>query len=408
MNDETLLEANSVAVLSDTHLAAGNCVLDLKHEDGMGGLTRFLQENRIDVDVFILMGDIFDLALATYAETVPRVQRLVEVLANHCRRIVYVPGNHDHHMWLLANEGNEIAQPFPKCPKDFPPRTERSYEDSFLSKISSKVPFSVSYPNVYFRPRKGGGRTFVFHHGHFCEDTYTLVSDIYRAGFDGVISSLDGLESLNAGWVEMVWYHLGQSGVGIGAGGFVESLYNQIREGDTRKLEEGIRQLYATKVGPIVYTWLMELSNHHWYIAKWMAEWATKIANRVVPNLICGAIKRSVVSHVEDTSLGGSALRGAALDEMLAASCRKYLKLTAASRVDLADGKLSLIFGHTHRFGVWPTAHPTIFNDGGWITDDPDKDWPDAFVFVVDDAATVRALQFGKDGATLNTFEYSQ
>jgi len=42
-------------------------VLDLEHALGIGGRSRLLYDNRVNIDMFILLGDIFDLARASYA-----------------------------------------------------------------------------------------------------------------------------------------------------------------------------------------------------------------------------------------------------------------------------------------------------------------------------------------------------
>ena len=115
------------------------------------------------------------------------------------------------------------------------------------------------------------------------------------------------------------------------------------------------------------------------------------------------AVKRAITSHLRDGSPGVSAMRGSPLDEALATHCKRYLELTSNSRSDLGT-QLSLIFGHTHSFGVWPLTQPFLFNDGGWIGDD--KSWPDAYLFVVDEAANVRALHFGLGGKTIGRAVY--
>jgi predicted phosphodiesterase len=401
---EQFLDAATIAVMSDLHMGAGNCVLDQGDPDNVGGLTRFLADNGVDVDTFVLLGDVFDLALATYGETVSRAKRLVEVLAAHCRKIVYVPGNHDHHMWLLANDNAEIVAPFPECPAGFVDRAECDYGDSFLAKIASGHPFQVCYPNVYWRPSGGNGRTFVMHHGHFCEDTYTLVSDIYRDAFQGAVKDLNAIEGINAGWVELVWYHLGQAGKGIGADGFVENLYEQIKAGKTESLEKGIAALYGKKLSPLVHQALADAATEHWYITKGMAEAAAGYLDRKAPGWLCAAIKRAIRSHVEEGTPGVSAIRGSVLDDDLAAHCKRYLELTVTSRGDLGN-QVALIFGHTHRFGTWPKVEPVLFNDGGWIQDD--GSWPDAYLFHIDSSATLKSIHFGPGGRTLSVATYA-
>ena len=57
----------------------------------------------------------------------------------------------------------------------------------------------------------------MLHHGHYCEELYTILSEIYVEGFGGQASTFDVIEAINTGWVELIWYHLGQAGAGIEA-----------------------------------------------------------------------------------------------------------------------------------------------------------------------------------------------
>jgi hypothetical protein len=243
----------------------------------------------------------------------------------------------------------------------------------------------------------------VFHHGHFCEDTYTMLSDIYRDGFDGITSNLNALEAINAGWVEMVWYHLGQGGTGFG--GFVKSLYNQLSTGMATNLEGGIRRLYQRKASPLVHASFADLAREHWWLPNRAAEWAAEQIDRRAPDWIMAAVRRAIVTHVEEGAPAASGLRNAVLDDALAGHCKRYMDLTANTRGDLGS-RLAFVFGHTHRFGKWPETRPFLFNDGGWTTDDPATHWPDSYLFHIDESANLRALRFGKDGETIGRETY--
>jgi hypothetical protein len=199
------------------------------------------------------------------------------------------------------------------------------------------------------------------------------------------------------------WYHLGQAGVGVGAHGFVDALYNQIKSGKTDSLEKGIRALYTKKISPLVHQALADQAKEHWWLPDKAAAWAADAIDSRAPGWIMAAIKKAITSHVETGSPGVSAMRGTVLDDTLATHCKRYLEVTANSRSDLGS-QLSLISGHTHSFGVWPVTQPFLFNDGGWIGDD--KSWPDSYLFVVDDAAHLRTLYFGPGGKTIGSAVY--
>lgn len=61
-------DIKSVAVMSDMHLGASNCVLDGTPDplDENGKFSRFLEKEIGKTDAFILLGDVYELALATY------------------------------------------------------------------------------------------------------------------------------------------------------------------------------------------------------------------------------------------------------------------------------------------------------------------------------------------------------
>src|SRR5262249_3315562 len=145
----------------------------------------------------------------------------------------YVPGNHDHHSWLLANELHELLLPFPDIRDDFVKRTERMYKSTFLHRLidgENRPDLYIAYPNLYWRPPRLAGHTYVFHHGHYCEELYSIIFSTLRAAFpEAVRDDLELLEGASFGWIEMMWYQLGQIGKGVGANGLVEKMYELIR-----------------------------------------------------------------------------------------------------------------------------------------------------------------------------------
>jgi hypothetical protein len=280
--------------------------------------------------------------------------------------------------------------------------------NSFIKCLSPRVPLEICYPNAYWNPPHGNGLTYVFHHGHFCEDIYTLVSDIYHEAFQGVVRKLNAIEAINAGWVEFVWYHLGQAGSGVGANGFIEGLYKQIQGHKFKSLKEGIFRLYQKKFSPLVHQMLTEQAKKHWWLSNRVANWAAnKIDNRA-PGWLMGAITKAIESHIKEGTPGASALRGKSLDKELVDHCHRYLELTLNTRNDFVDKKkVSMVFGHTHTYGVYTEKRPYLFNDGGWIREGGDNSrWPDAYVFHIDNSGNLRALQFGPNGTKLKEFMY--
>jgi hypothetical protein len=398
----------SVAVMSDLHLGAGRrdrvdstrpdapvpgkCVLD---EDGqLERLSALLAHHQVYVDVLVLNGDMCDFALATMSRTLASARRFVQRLAPHCKELVYLPGNHDHHAWLLANELHELLLPFPDVADGYLQRTDLRRLAAPEGEESTRD-IRVAYPNLYWKPRNAGGRTYVFHHGHYCEDLYSIIWTLLAAAFPRqATGNLESLEAASFGWLEMIWYQLGQAGKGLGADGIIEHLYGQLERDGSGALEQPLRDLYATLLGPIVHRAIdarLPTAGPH--------------LHALVDHHLPGVVLHMMKSYAETKAStrrgpGASSLRFAALDAALARRCDQYLERTRASRGGLPSlDRISFFFGHTHVAGAWPAGGtPRLFNDGGWIRH-PDGGWPDAHVLVLSDDGAVRDLTFAEDPA---------
>lgn len=402
---DPVLAADSVAVVSDLHLGAENSVLGAR-----GQLRRFrdfLEHFEIKVDAFILNGDMCDFALATMSETFSAAHGFLQVISDRCETAYYVPGNHDHHSWLLANEVHELLMPLPNVRPEVVERTERMYTSTFLRRLvdNSRRPehdpfeLMVAYPNLYWTPPSKPNATYIFSHGHFCEDIYSIVSDTLDAAFPGVArKDLEFLESVNFGWIEMIWYQLGQSGRGIGAHGLIDHLYAEIRAGNVAPIATGITNLYRARLQPVLHRFFSNVAAEHW----WLPNIAANALERFIDENVASIVMKLISSYAEhkssrDQEDSASSLRYASLDDNLAKHCDRYLARCKTSKFVKPDQELSLFFGHTHVAGKWPDEpkkRPYLFNDGGWITG-PNGQWPDAHVQVIDARGSVTDYYFG-------------
>lgn len=152
-------------VISDTHF--GDDAQLLNEAYLVDRLCEVLSD-RGPVDELILLGDILDLWIKTRIPSLREARYFVESISRleNLNRITYVPGNHDHHMFMNAfrlevdvniMQGN-LTIPF------FTPA--RFYDETLLSGVAdpdSKIPFSMAYPFII---RKVNGREVVFTHGH--------------------------------------------------------------------------------------------------------------------------------------------------------------------------------------------------------------------------------------------------
>ncbi|HEY4239143.1 MAG TPA: metallophosphoesterase [Kofleriaceae bacterium] len=407
LKDESpVLSVKSVAVMSDVHLGAGEvdktpgkCVLD---EPGqLKRFSDFLRDRVGPVDALIFNGDLFDFALATMHETMTSGRAFLDVASKYASQLIYVPGNHDHHTWLLANEIHELAGGMPTVDVDAVQRTERMYHSTYLQRMiaSQNCQVFIGYPNVYWKPAAiASTHTYVFHHGHYCEDTYSLISDLLVSAFPDKVSaqqqqSLEFLEAVNFGWIELVWYQLGQMGKGIGAHGLVESLYQQIQAGQTQQFEDALRRLYQNKFKAIVDQSLRAK------LGSVAGAAASAAADHALPAIIIELIRL----HAKDQEgAGASAARGSDLDGDLAKLCVQYISKSRGPYLPSTD-KVGFFFGHTHVAGHLnvPDASATLYNDGGWIRD-TDASWSDSHVLAIDGTGSVTDHFFAEtnDGHT--------
>lgn len=253
-------------------------------------------------------------------------------------------------IWLLVNEHAEILQDFPSCKPGFSACADCAYEDAFLSRLIRGIPIQLCYPNVYQQPPRVQSRTYVFHHGHFCEDLYTLISDLYMQATDRHVATLNEVESINSGWLELLWYHLGQAGAGVGADGFVESLYEKLRAGDTSLVEQSVDKIYKRKLSPLLHSSLREWSRKHWYVSEGMADTIAGLVDRRAPGWISG-----VIENYANREVAAGRVRASAMRVM------------------------------------------NFFNLGGWILG-PAEPWPSAYVMVISETGVLTTLTYGPDG----------
>ncbi|MDD5747836.1 MAG: metallophosphoesterase family protein [Actinomycetota bacterium] len=171
-----------ILAISDTHF--GDASQLLNDEETVEKFISMLSSRR-ELSEIILLGDILDLWVKT---TVPALRcarafiRRVSELES-IKRITYVPGNHDHQMFMDAfrlEQDVRIMQGNLTTPRFQP---ARSYGETLLSALSShgsKAQFSMVYPFVV---REVTGRKVVFTHGHHL--------DFYASEF---------------GWVKTFWF----------------------------------------------------------------------------------------------------------------------------------------------------------------------------------------------------------
>src|SRR6202167_2599781 len=245
-------------IVSDLHFGAENSVLTTLDErpatatetgfsvdpqrssPALSGLVDGLRELTRGQDrppTLILAGDVLDLALSV-DEVCAMVFRLFANLAFSDGSPVfdpvihYVPGNHDHHQWEVAREGQYAgyvsglpgmaALDAPWHTTKLRSSDERPEASSVLLTAltrsqpgGSAAEVQVSYPNLALQ--SGSGRpSLLVSHGHFTESIYSMMSRLRDTLYPGQRreppTDIAALEEENFAWIDFFWSTLGRSG----------------------------------------------------------------------------------------------------------------------------------------------------------------------------------------------------
>lgn len=378
--------------ISDLHLGEEDSILTAINNDGvdtnnpspvMVELVRCLKElvskNEGDKKpTLILNGDILELAMSTTDISAMVFERFLELFMRKgeelFEKIVFVPGNHDHHLWEHAREtqyleyikrhpNRKLLAPWHKTEMfleelDNPPHCH--FLESILNRYASEeeaifakdLNILVAYPNLGLRSTNNG-RCIVIHHGHFIESEYRLMSTLKAVinGIDEEIpEDIQELEAENFAWIEFLWSAVGRSG---DAGAEVEVLYEHMcncehMKKHISKMAESLAKKYD--LPKIPGDWVEK------EIIQLFFEWAfDKFSKR----------ERMVLNR----KIGEEIKKGISL----------YLKTTCNQIKDECDGwkpsELVFVFGHTHkpledRVKIeWLDGTVPVYNTGGWVVD---------------------------------------
>nr|WP_255351043.1 metallophosphoesterase [Methanosarcina sp. MTP4] len=377
-------------------------------------LKEIIGENKIKEKkpTLILNGDILELALTKTNIAAMTFDRFLELILKKDEplfdRVVYIPGNHDHHIWELARESQytdyicrhpneDLPFPWHKTPLCLPPLPDNyssngwgyirpgetgdvtsDVEDKrigseFLDRLIERHSFSkyegielddririeIAYPNLGLFS-EDNKKCVLIHHGHFVEVIYRLMS-ILKAAALGIDRDMpldvQMLESENFAWIEFFWSTMGRSG---DAGEISETCYEHLGNKEhMEKLTSEIANNLSNKYGVI-------------------SPLAKKIEAAVIKDIL-NLIHRCLVSDwvkcQEKGSKGENTVRGILL--YLNTVWNQILEEQKGN----APSELTFIFGHTHKpfdmciplTGILIeglTTDLNIYNTGGWVVDE--------------------------------------
>jgi UDP-2,3-diacylglucosamine pyrophosphatase LpxH len=418
--------------MSDLHLGAQNSVLSAIQDDGItvdagrtsdvlsllfAGLRRLVEQLAPGEarPTLVLNGDILEFALATDDTALTAFERFMDLAFPadgtpiFDDRVLYLPGNHDHHLWETARERqyaryvqdlaptDALASPWHVTPMLNP---DASVEAEVLTAILRRRPHretvsvAVVYPNLGFVD-PASNRAVIFHHGHFTEPLYRLMSTLQHALFpeQELGPHIWDWESDNFAWIDFFWSALGRSGV---VGADVGALYTMLQSPEALKwLARNLSTAATDEHGPT---------------------WSKPVTTPALRRLLTFAVDRAAPlerAHITeplsprasaglDEYLAGPLLRQLVLEDQAPTSSPPSSPASSPASSAGSDRALTFVFGHTHkpfeavrRVTGW-TQPIRILNTGGWVVDtvDPVAVQGAAIVLVAHDGTAVSLRLF--------------
>ena len=375
-------------------------------------------KNKSSKPILILNGDLLELALADDQDAAMAFERFIDLIMGDdgemFEQIIFIPGNHDHHLWETARETQYVqyisANKKWRDPLESPWHTTHMFSDPvmsyFLTSLIRRRPnlkeFTINtyYPNygLLSADRK---RCLVFHHGHFVESVYRLVSTLKTMLIPGswIPSEIWNLEAENFAWIDFFWSTLGRSGAaGRGVDRIYEKLQNEVQ---FKKLLANLAESLAQRYGS--------------------PKWADRIEAKaldLVFNWIydhIGALERNQFEQVLSTdSKQGLSGYMDGLPNQMDIHGHKMGPLPnqmADEKLQARDLELTFIFGHTHKpfqgyrnFRSFPG--PTkVYNSGCWVVDTVEREkHHGGAVILIDDNLECTSLRMYNESSKIGDY----
>ncbi|TPV93633.1 MAG: metallophosphoesterase [Myxococcales bacterium FL481] len=350
----------------------------------------------------VLAGDILELALARTHQAAMAFETFLCLAFPETepdlfdREIIYVPGNHDHHLWETTREDHYLdylntVEPGARLgPQWHVTRLYRKQGQGWptarvLTGLARRHPHLAdlrvvtAYPNMGVRSCDGR-RSVIVTHGHYIESLYTLLSDIKTLVFpeEAPPSTVIQLEAENFAWIDFFWSTMGRSG---DAGDRVQQIYEMIGT------EEGTQRLSERLAAGVVARFLPD---------NWIPDSAERFALSKLIELVAERVKNR-----ERGDAGGvlSDAAHAGLLDYVAGPLRRQIEHEC--RHSCRPDDVSLVFGHTHKpfesqatIDGFRESGVGLLNTGGWVVDTVDRQpLHGAAVVVVDEDLEVASLR---------------
>jgi hypothetical protein len=319
----------------------------------------------------ILNGDALELAFGTFNQALSNFEHLAGLLLERelFEKLIYIPGNHDHHIWEIAREtqyANVVAGHV--HPDELPPlrhvtslREREAVPAYLLNKIIERIhpphgssdsehEVLVVYPNLAILDGVRD-RCVVVHHGHYVEPLYHFFSSLRRWLFPDrpLAQSIDEIEEENFAWIEFIWSLLGRSG---GAGADMRALFRMLR--NTEEFDDFADDLARRTVKHVDVAWIPGDVLERLALKKLLTWTAPRLSGE--RSIRRGAFSAEVRRGIERYLFGPT-----------------YRQLR--DEVGHVPVEVTFVFGHTHKPFEAVIEDPErgksveVYNTGGWPID---------------------------------------
>jgi predicted phosphodiesterase len=300
-----------VAIVSDIHLGDGKCKLleedrtTKKHEVTQTytalreAIMRFTGGSPLDY--FVLNGDCLDFSINAFEESCKIARPFFIAIKNDnlAKEIIYIPGNHDKHVWDAVEWETNIIRTM-KDHKD--PRKFRRvqpglvdydkgylelpgvttvdgpgrYGTLFLEGLFEKdqvLPINIVYPNLYI---KTAADTYLVTHGHMLELAWVLLSEFLAEVVGRKKVTIKELEEFNIPLTSMIC-------TGVGQAGDVSKLFYKIqreaKNGSSRSLSR-VMDHVIPQIDKMIGLGILEFLDNA--VLKGVKRWTLKVAEKDV------------------------------------------------------------------------------------------------------------------------------
>lgn len=345
----------------------------------------------------ILNGDILELALTTTNVAAMTFERFLELIFPKGERplfdnkIFFLPGNHDHHLWESARETQYLKHirslgpvlPIPWHGTNMLVEHDTNQLPSrFLTTLIQRYPgrsgifVACAYPNFAVRA-KGGNRCVIFHHGHFVERIYHLMSILKTHLIPNSQKPKDifEIEAENFAWIDFFWSALGRSGQ---VGKDVDMIYTKLQNPDA--LKKLIQKAILKNMAGAIRDFKTRKEVETVIETPFVGPRAEKLIDLAIERII-----EEIVGAIVDKMIGRERRQPTDFGPALEKGLREYVEeplhrqfADEYKRVHNAKPPrdLTFVFGHTHKpferrikFKNYGNTPVGVYNTGGWVVD---------------------------------------